>query len=97
MEILSGISPLKGILFVFFFLLVWFLPAMLAFFLNRKHFRKILTANIPAGLSWVAWFALLVWAISGKVRNKKGGKELAAQKGSKVGETLDKNTASSGH
>ncbi|WNZ56188.1 superinfection immunity protein [Microbulbifer sp. MKSA007] len=55
-----------------FLLVFWFLPALIAFFLNRKHFGKILVANVPAGLSWLAWFALLAWAVTGKIRSKKG-------------------------
>ncbi|GAB2903377.1 superinfection immunity protein [Microbulbifer echini] len=74
MDILSGINPLKGSLFVLLFLAVSFLPAIIAFFFNRKHFTKILVANVPAILSWVAWFALLAWAITGQVRKPKEGK-----------------------
>ncbi|WP_444895752.1 superinfection immunity protein [Microbulbifer sp. SSSA005] len=69
---LSELSLLKAFLFLVFFLLVWFLPALIAFFFNRKHFGKILVANVPAGLSWLAWFALLAWAVTGKMRGKKG-------------------------
>ncbi|WP_444920411.1 superinfection immunity protein [Microbulbifer sp. CnH-101-G] len=82
-ELLSQISLLKGILFVVFFFAVWFLPAIAAFFLNRKHFRKILAANIPAGLSWIAWVALLAWAVTGKMR----GKGLEEQEGVKIDST----------
>ncbi|WP_202862839.1 superinfection immunity protein [Microbulbifer sp. A4B17] len=70
--LLSEVSLLKGLLFLVFFLVVWFFPALVAFFLNRKHFGKILAANVPAVLSWVAWFALLAWAVTGKMRGKKG-------------------------
>jgi len=52
-------------------LVFWFLPAILAAFLNRKHFKKILLACIPAGFSFVAWFALIGWAVTGKLTNKK--------------------------
>ncbi|WP_444915223.1 superinfection immunity protein [Microbulbifer sp. ANSA003] len=69
---LSELNLLKAFLFLVFFLVVWFLPALIAFFLNRKHFGKILVANVPAGLSWLAWFALLAWAVTGKMRSKKG-------------------------
>ncbi|WP_444940459.1 superinfection immunity protein [Microbulbifer sp. ZKSA004] len=69
---LSELNLLKAFLFLVFFLVVWFLPALIAFFLNRKHFGKILVANVPAGLSWLAWFALLAWAVTGKIRGKKG-------------------------
>ncbi|WP_444943132.1 superinfection immunity protein [Microbulbifer sp. ZKSA006] len=69
---LGELSLLKAFLFLVFFLLVWFLPALIAFVFNRKHFGKIAVANVPAGLSWLAWFALLAWAVTGKMRGKKG-------------------------
>uniref|UniRef100_UPI0040477F13 superinfection immunity protein n=1 Tax=Rheinheimera sp. TaxID=1869214 RepID=UPI0040477F13 len=50
-----------------FFLAVWFLPSLLALVFNRQHLGKIALLNIPAGLSWVAWLALLVWAVTGKL------------------------------
>jgi hypothetical protein len=53
------------------FLIFWFLPAILAAFLNRKHFKKILLACIPAGFSFIAWFALIGWAATGKITEKK--------------------------
>ena len=57
-----------GIVVILFFV---FLPAILAAFLNRKHFKKILLACIPAGLSFIAWFALIGWAVTGKIIDKK--------------------------
>ena len=48
----------------------WFLPAFLAFFLNRKDFKIILAACIPAGFSFLAWGALLVWATNGQKAKK---------------------------
>ncbi|MCT6698050.1 superinfection immunity protein [Rheinheimera sp. 4Y26] len=54
-------------LFGVFFLLVWFLPSLLALLFNRKHAGKIAMLNIPAGLSWIAWGALCVWAVTGKL------------------------------
>jgi hypothetical protein len=51
-------------------LILWFLPAMLAFIFNRKQFKYILLACIPAGISLIAWGGLLVWAISGKAVTK---------------------------
>ena len=60
---------------VLLILIIWFLPAMIAFFLNRKHFKKILVACVPAGLSFIAWFALVAWAVTGKVVNKQLNKD----------------------
>lgn len=52
------------------FIAVWFLPSLLALAFNRQHAGKIALLNIPAGFSWVAWIALLVWAVTGKLSNK---------------------------
>lgn len=60
--------------FGLFFLAVWFLPSLLALAFNRQHLGKIALLNIPAGFSWVAWLALLVWAITGKLSNKLAAK-----------------------
>ncbi|GAB2512552.1 superinfection immunity protein [Microbulbifer agarilyticus] len=46
------------------------MPSLLAIFFNRKHLGKIFLANVPAGLSWIAWVALLVWAVTGKISGK---------------------------
>lgn len=46
---------------------LWFLPAVLALFFNRKHFKLILLACIPAGFSFIAWSGVLIWATTGKV------------------------------
>ncbi|MBB3060661.1 superinfection immunity protein [Microbulbifer rhizosphaerae] len=69
-EAFSGMSLVQALLFVLLFMAVWFLPTIVALFCNRKHLGKILLANVPAGLSWVAWLALLAWAVTGKVRGK---------------------------
>ncbi|MGS0676230.1 superinfection immunity protein [Shewanella sp. 0m-4] len=49
---------------------IWFLPAMLALVFNRKHFKLILLACIPAGFSLIAWGGVMVWAVTGKVVDK---------------------------
>ena len=56
------------------FLAVWFLPSLLALAFNRQHAGKIALLNIPAGFSWMAWVALLVWAVTGKLSNKLAAK-----------------------
>ncbi|WP_337841912.1 superinfection immunity protein [Rheinheimera sp.] len=53
--------------FILLFLLVWFLPTLLASLFNRKHLGKIALLNIPAGFSWIAWVALIGWAATGKL------------------------------
>lgn len=60
--------------FGLFFLAVWFLPSLLALAFNRQHLGKIVLLNIPAGFSWVAWLALLVWAVTGKLSNRLAAK-----------------------
>ncbi len=52
------------------FLLIWFLPSLLAFVFNRQHAGKIALLNVPAGFSWIAWVALIVWAVTGKLSDK---------------------------
>lgn len=52
------------------FLVVWFLPSLLALVFNRQHAGKIALLNIPAGFSWIAWVALMVWAVTGKLGDK---------------------------
>lgn len=49
--------------------ILYFLPAILAFLLNRKQKAQILAANVPAGFSWFIWFAVLVWALTGKEKS----------------------------
>ena len=56
------------------FLVVWFLPSLLALAFNRQHAGKIALLNIPAGFSWIAWVALLVWAVTGKLGDKLAAK-----------------------
>lgn len=54
-----------------FTLLVWFIPSILALFFNRKQVKLILLANIPAGFSFIAWGACIVWAVTGWVTKNK--------------------------
>lgn len=67
-------DPLSLVLFGLLFLAVWFLPSLLALIFNRKHIGKIALLNIPAGLSWIAWGALCVWAVTGKLGDKLAAK-----------------------
>lgn len=62
------------LLFGLFFLMVWFLPSLLALLLNRQHAGKIALLNIPAGFSWIVWLALCVWAVTGKLGDKLAAK-----------------------
>ena len=49
-------------------------PSLLALAFNRQHAGKIALLNIPAGFSWIAWVALLVWGVTGKLSNKLAAK-----------------------
>jgi hypothetical protein len=62
-----------ALIFICVFVL-WFLPAMLALAFNKKHFKYILLACIPAGFSFIAWGGLLVWATTGKTIGKYASK-----------------------
>ncbi|WP_078082784.1 superinfection immunity protein [Microbulbifer mangrovi] len=70
LDLLAQMNALQTVGFVIFFFAIWFLPSFLAVFFNRAHLGKIFLANIPAGLSWIAWVALLVWASTGKMSSK---------------------------
>ena len=70
-----GLIAVVTVIAVFF----WFLPALLALFFNRKHFKLILIACVPAGLSLIAWSALMLWATTGKVANKYTSKLKASK------------------
>ncbi|WP_237057354.1 hypothetical protein [Microbulbifer sediminum] len=70
LQALQSMGLLKGLLFAIFFLVVWFLPALVALVANRRHAGKILVACIPAIASWVAWFALLAWAATGRYQQR---------------------------
>ena len=52
--------------FVVFVVVLWFVPTLIAVFRNRANLGKIAAVTVPAGMSFVAWGALIVWAISGK-------------------------------
>lgn len=64
-------SLTQWLIFLPVFLGIYFLPSLLALAFNRRHFKLILIANIPAGFSFIAWGALIVWAVTGKMMEKK--------------------------
>ena len=71
-------SLLQWSLVVALMLFIWFLPVLLALFFNRRHLKYIAIACIPAGLSVVAWSAVLLWAVTGKAVEKYLPKKLKA-------------------
>lgn len=72
-------SLLFWIAFAVFFLIVYFLPTLLAAMFNRQHLVKIAVLNVPAGFSLIAWGALIVWAVTGRI-----GARLKQQLGSRA-------------
>ena len=83
-EFLTNLENITGpemILIGALMLVVWFLPALLALFFNRKHVKLILIACVPAGLSLIAWSGVMVWAVTGKVVDKYRDKTPVTQKG----------------
>jgi len=74
-QVLASQSGLAFFIIVLCSIVLWFLPAIIAAFLNRKHFKKILVACIPGGFSFIVWFALIAWAVTGKMVGKKGVKQ----------------------
>jgi len=61
------------------FLAFWFLPTILAAFFNRKQLKFIAIANVPAGMSFIAWGGCIVWAVTGKLWQKKTATPLKPQ------------------
>ncbi|GAA0858979.1 superinfection immunity protein [Aliiglaciecola litoralis] len=67
---------------------VWFLPAALALMFNRKHFKLILVACVPAGFSIIAWSGLMVWATTGNMLDKYKNKALLDEKAQSDSQTI---------
>lgn len=67
---LNNASPLFWATLIPLVLFLWFLPVLLAVFFNRPHLKYIAIAAVPAGVSFIAWGALIIWACSGKVTGR---------------------------
>ncbi|MBW8184975.1 superinfection immunity protein [Shewanella nanhaiensis] len=67
---LSNFGSGKMVLLLPLLFAIYFLPSIIAVLLNREHKGKIMAANIPAGISWIVWFGILAWAISGREKVK---------------------------
>jgi hypothetical protein len=61
-------------------LVIWFLPTILAAFFNRKQLKYIAIANVPAGISFIAWGGCIIWAVTGKLWQKKIATPAEAQR-----------------
>ena len=70
-QLFAGQTASVVFVIVLALLIFTFLPAIFTAFLNRRHFKNIFIACIPASLSFIAWLALLGWAVTGKVTEKK--------------------------
>ncbi len=70
MQLFEQASGLHLVLIGVAVVLVWFLPVLLAVFFNPKHLKLIALACVPAGLSFIAWSGVMVWAVTGKVVEK---------------------------
>jgi 4-hydroxybenzoate polyprenyltransferase len=67
----TNASLTQWLLFLPLFFGVYFLPSLLALAFNPKYFKLIVVANVPAGFSFIAWGALILWAVTGKMTEKK--------------------------
>ena len=78
MEYIDSILASDNYAFIGFLLvgvfILWFLPALLALAFNRKQFKYILFACIPAGFSLIAWGGVMIWATTGKAIGKYANK-----------------------
>jgi hypothetical protein len=45
------------------FLLVYFVPTLVAWWLGHPHRAAIFWLNLLVGWTWLAWFLLLAWAV----------------------------------
>ena len=69
-QLFATTTPLQMTVIGALVLLLWFLPAAVALVFNRKHFKLIFLACIPAGLSLIAWSGVMVWAVTGNMMNR---------------------------
>lgn len=65
-DLIRGLEPAVLVPVLLLTVIVWFAPSLIAVFRNRANLGKIALVNVPAGISWVAWMALIAWAVSGK-------------------------------
>jgi len=66
----EGASALQWSAIIAMVALVWFLPFILALIFNRRQAKLIAVACVPAGLSIIAWSAVLLWSVTGKAVEK---------------------------
>ncbi len=57
-------------LFVVVYILLYFIPSMVAFTKSRQNFASIFALNLFLGWSVLGWVAALVWALKTKSSNR---------------------------
>jgi len=67
---LQSLTFIQYVTFIPLFLIVYFIPTILAYFFNKNNLKIIAIANIPAGFSMLIWFALIIFSITGNASEK---------------------------
>jgi hypothetical protein len=60
----EGRSASFGLLFIFFLILLYFLPSIVAYKRKRKNAQAILLLNLLLGWTVIGWIVSIVWAVS---------------------------------
>ena len=68
-ELVRFMSACIIILLVFIFLLVYFMPSIIAYHNKRKNKSAILILNLFLGFTFIGWVIALVWSV---MENKDG-------------------------
>ncbi|WP_052379893.1 MULTISPECIES: superinfection immunity protein [unclassified Pseudoalteromonas] len=67
---LQNLTFIQYATFIPLFLIIYFIPTILAYFFNRQNLKIIAIANVPAGFSMLIWFALIIFSITGNASDK---------------------------
>jgi len=67
---LQSLTFIQYAIFIPLFLIIYFIPTILAYFFNKKNLKIIAVANVPAGFSMLIWFALIIFSITGNASDK---------------------------
>lgn len=60
-----------GLFALMVFVVLYFLPAFVAYKRNHNNFAAITALNLLAGFTFLGWVASMVWAWSSNVRQEK--------------------------
>jgi len=69
-EVLKTADPTFFMWFIPRFFAFWFLQNILELFFNRKALKYIDIVKIPAGMSFLLWGALILFAVTGNLQEK---------------------------